>query len=244
VPAAEIPDTSVASPPVCPGSNAHLQAARALPGVHAEEQEDPMQKRCALLVLAIVAPACGGGGTDKALVGRWELHDDDTGVVRSTLTFDADGSFRYEELGEGAESDQGTYETDGGVLSLDGTSDEGAHVVGDLTYFAGDDQLAFGTLLPDGAVDGPVGHWSGSIHLEEDGEVAFESEDSYRLAADGSATVESRNGDDAINVDDATWVEEGGEVVVSFDYQGIGVNVHMQLIEGAALGGPIYTRAN
>jgi hypothetical protein len=212
--------------------------------VHADNREDPMQKRCALLVLATLAPACSSGGSDEALVGRWDLHDDETGVVESSLTFDADGSFRYEEYGEGTESDQGTYDADDGVLSVDGTNNEGAHVVGDVTYFAGGDQLAFGTLLPDGDVDGPVGRWTGRIHLETDGEVAFESEDTYQIAADGSATVRSRNGDDSISVDDATWVEEDGEVVVSFDYQGIGVNVHMQLIEGSALGGPIYTRAN
>jgi len=203
-----------------------------------------MLKRCALLVLATLAPACGGSGSDGALVGRWELHDDDTGELRSTLTFDADGSFRYAEVGEGAESDQGTYDTGDGILSLDGTDDEGSHVVADLTYFAGEDQLAWGTLLPEGTVDGPVGRWSGSIHIEKDGEVAFDGEDSYQLAADGSATVESRNGDDTLNADDATWVEEDGEVVVSFDYQEIGVNVHMQLIEGEALGGSIYGRAN
>jgi len=203
-----------------------------------------MQKRCALLVLALLAPACGGDDVDGALVGTWQLHDDETGELESTLTFDADGSFAYQEYGEGAETNQGTFETGDGILSLDGTDDEGAHVVADLTYWAGGDQLMFTALLPDGAVDGPVGRWSGSIHMEKDGEVALDSEDTYQLAADGSATVDSRSGSDSVNIDDATWAEQDGEIVVSFDYQGIGVNVHMQLIEGAALGNPIYTRTD
>jgi hypothetical protein len=202
-----------------------------------------MLKRCTLLVLATLAPACGGD-SDGALVGRWELHDDETGELESTLTFDGDGSFAFEEYGEGAETNEGTYETGDGILSLDGTDDEGAHVVAELTYFAGDDQLAFSALLPDGEVDGPVGRWSGSIHMEKDGEVALDSQDTYQLAADGSATVDSRSGSDSVSIDDATWAEQDGEIVVSFDYQGIGVNVHMHLIDGAALGNPIYTRAD
>lgn len=203
-----------------------------------------MLKRCALLILATAAPACGGGGSDAALVGDWELHDDETGELESTLSFGDDGSFAYEEYGEGAESNQGTYESDDGILSLDGTDDEGSHVVAELTYFAGDQQLMFGALLPDGDVDGPVGRWTGSLRMEKDGEVELDSQDTYQLAADGSATVDSRSGSDTITVDDATWAEEEGEIVVTFDYQGITVHVHMVLIEGAALGNPVYTRAD
>lgn len=206
-----------------------------------------MEKRLALLILATVAPACDdgdGGGSDAALVGHWELHDDETGELESTLVFDQDGTYRYEELGEGAESNQGTFEAGDGLLSLDGTDDEGAHVIAALTYFADDEQLMYGALLPDGDVDGPVGRWSGSLHLETDGEVVLDSEDSYQLSADGTATVSSRSGSDSRTIDDATWAEEEGEIVITFDYQGITVHLHMVLIDGAALGNPIYTRAD
>jgi hypothetical protein len=201
-----------------------------------------MSKRTALLILAIIAPACGGASdSSDAVVGRWELQDDDTGELEAIYDFEADGTYAFREYGEGAESHRGTYETDGGLLILEGTDDEGAHLVGEVTFFADDERLILGALLPDGAVDGPVGRWSGSVHVESDGEVSIDAESTYELESGGGATVESRSGSQS-ETRDGTWAEEEGEIVVSFDVSGVTVNVHMVLIEGSALGSPIYQR--
>jgi len=203
-----------------------------------------MLKTCALTILATAALACGGAGDDPAaaLVGRWELHDDQTGELESIYDFAADGDFAYREYGEGAESNRGTYETDGGLLLLEGTDDEGSHLTGEVTYFADSERLILGALLPDGEVDGPVGRWSGSVRVESGGEVELDAESTYELASDGSATITSR-GDGDSQTREATWVEEAGEIVVSFESSGIMVNIHMVLIEGSALGSPVYQRA-
>jgi hypothetical protein len=203
-----------------------------------------MSKRHALLILAILAPACGGASdSSDALVGRWELHDDETGELESIYDFEADGTYAFREYGEGAESNRGTYETDGGLLILDGTDQEGVHLVGEVTFFADDERFMLGALLPDGSVDGPVGRWSGSVHVESEGEVSIDAESTYRLEAGGDATVESRSGSQT-DTHDGSWAEEAGEIVVSFEVTGITVNVHMLLIEGSALGSPVYRRAD
>lgn len=203
-----------------------------------------MATRCALLILAVTTAACGGAGDDAgSLVGRWDLHDDETGELEAAYAFEADGSYRFREYGEGAETHAGTYETDGGLLLFDGTDDEGTHLAAEVSYFADDERLILGALLPDGDVDGPVGRWSGSLRVESDGEVTTDLESSYQLADDGGATVTSRTGSRSETIDDATWVEEEGEIVVSFELSGITVNVHMVLIEGAAMGNPVFRRA-
>lgn len=202
-----------------------------------------MSKLCALLIVAIIAPACGGASdSSDALVGRWELHDDETGELESIYDFEADGTYAFREYGEESESNRGTYETDGGLLLLEGTDEEGAHLVGEVTFFADDERFMLGALLPDGEVDGPVGRWSGSVHVESEGEVSIDAESTYRLEAGGGATLESRSGSQR-DTYDGSWAEEADEIVVSFEVSGITVNVHMVLIEGSALGSPIYQRA-
>lgn len=204
-----------------------------------------MLKRCAILILATVTPACGGAGDPSdALVGRWELHDDETGELEANYDFDEDGGYAFREYGEGAENNRGTYEADDSLLTLEGTDEEGSQLVGRVTYFADDERLMLGALLPDGGVDGPVGRWSGSVYVESDGEVAIDAESSYQLAADGGATIEARSGSRTETIGDATWVDEAGEIVVSFESSGVNVNIHMVLIDDAALGSPIYQRAD
>jgi len=202
-----------------------------------------MLKRYALLMLAAAAPACGGSsdGAAAALVGRWDLHDDDTGELEAAYAFDADGTYHYREYGEGAESHAGTYETDDGLLILEGMSDEGAHLRGEVTFFADQERFILGALLPDGEVDGPVGRWSGGVHVENEGEVVIDAESSYRLETGGAATIEGRSGGQS-ETHDGTWAEEAGEIVVSFESSGITVNVHMLLVEGEAMGSPVFQR--
>ena len=202
-----------------------------------------MLKTIALVILAAGAPACGGAGDSSGdLVGRWDLFDDETGELEAIYAFDGDGTYRYREYGEGAETHAGTYQTDGDLLLLDGTDDGGTHLTAEVSYFADDERFMLGALLPDGEVDGPVGRWSGSLHLENDGAVAIDSANTYELAEGGGATVTARSGDESETID-ATWVSEAGEIVVSFERSGFTVNVHMVLIEGAALGNPIFERA-
>ncbi len=204
-----------------------------------------MLKRYALLVLATLVPACGGSsdaGAD-ALVGRWDLHDDDTGELEAAYAFDADGSYHYREYGEGAESHAGTYETDGGLLILDGSDQEGARLHGEVTFFADDQRFILGALLPDGEVDGPVGRWSGSVLVENEGETVIDAATSYQLEKGGAATIEARNRGQS-ETREGTWEAEEGEIVVSFESSGITVNVHMLLVEGAAMGSPVFERAD
>jgi hypothetical protein len=203
-----------------------------------------MLKRCTLLILATTAVACGGAGDDSgSLVGRWDLHDDETGELEAVYSFEADGSYRFREYGEPGETHAGTYETDGGLLVLEGTDDEGNDLVGEVTYFADDERFILGALLPDGEVDGPVGRWSGSVHVESDGEVSIDAESTYQLAADGSATIESRSEGERDRFD-GTWADEEGEIVVSFEASGITFNIHMVLIEDSAMGSPVFRRAD
>ena len=201
-----------------------------------------MLTRCAHLILAMTAAACGGAG-DDSLVGRWNLHDDQTGELQAIYDFEADGSYRFREYGEGAEAHAGTYETDDGLLIFDGTDDEGNHLIGEVTYFAGDQQLILGALLPDGEVDGPIGRWSGSVHVESDGEVSIDAANSYTLAASGSATIESRSESES-DTFEGTWADQEGEIVVSFEASGITFNIHMVLIESRALGSPVFQRSD
>jgi hypothetical protein len=210
----------------------------------AGRQEALMLKTCTLLIVAIAAPACGGAGdSSDALVGRWDLYDDETGDLEAIYAFDADGSYRYREYGDAPESHAGTYETDGDLLLFDGTDDQGRHLTGEVTFFADDERFLLGALLPDGEVDGPIGRWSGSLHVESDGEVAIDAANTYELEAGGGATVTSRSEGESQTFDDASWVDEAGEIVVSFEASGITFNIHMVLIAGAAMGNPIFERA-
>lgn len=198
--------------------------------------------RLTLLILAALAPACGGASDPSdALVGRWELHDDDTGELESIYDFEGDGSFAFREYGEGAESNRGTYRTEEGLLLLEGTDQDGAHLLGEVSYFADDQRLMLGALLPEGPVAGPVGRWSGRVRIESDGEVAIDAESTYRLEEGGAATIEARSGSQS-ETRDGSWAEEEGEVVVSFESSGVDLNIHLELIEGEALGSPVYQR--
>jgi len=203
-----------------------------------------MLKTIALVILATGAPACGGASDpSEDLVGRWDLHDDETGELEAIYAFDDDGTYRYREYGEAPESHAGTYETDGGLLLFDGTDDAGTHLNAEVSYFADDERFLLGALLPDGEVDGPVGAWSGSIRVESEGELTVDSETTYRLEANGTAVVTARDQDENRTIDDATWEEEAGEIVVSFTLESIDFHIHMVLIEGAAMGSPIFERA-
>jgi hypothetical protein len=210
-----------------------------------EKQEEQMLKTCALLMVATAATtACGGADDgDGDLVGRWELRDEDGGELRAIYEFEEDGSYAFREYGETPESHRGTYEVDGELLIFDGTDEAGRDLVGEVSYFAGDDRFIIGALRPDGEVDGPVGRWSGSLRVEADGQVETDVESSYQLAADGGASIESRSGDQSETID-GSWVEEDGEIVVSFERSDITINIHMVLIEGEALGGPVFERSS
>ena len=206
-----------------------------------------MLRTCAILMAATAAvTACGGAGDEAGeLVGRWELNDDDTGELEAIYDFAEDGTYAFREYGEAGESHRGTYEADGELLIMEGTDDEGRDLVGEVSYFAGGDRFILGALRPDGDVDGPIGRWSGSVRVEADGQVEVDVENSYQLAAGGGATIESRSGSQSETIDDATWVEEADEIVVSFESSsGITVNIHMVLIDGEALGSPIFRRSS
>jgi hypothetical protein len=211
------------------------------------DKEEQMLRTCAILMAASAAvTACGGAGDDAGeLVGRWELSDEDTGELEAIYDFGEDGSYAFREYGEAGESHRGTYEADGELLIMEGTDDEGGDLVGHVSYFAGGDRFILGALRPDGEVDGPVGRWSGSLRVEADGEVEVDVENSYQLADGGGATIESRSGSQSETIDDASWALEEDEVVVSFESSGgITVNIHMVLIEGEALGSPIFQRSS
>lgn len=205
-----------------------------------------MLRTCAILMAAAAVTACGGAGDESGeLVGRWELTDEETGELEAIYDFAGDGTYAFREYGEAGESHRGTYEADGELLVMEGTDDEGRDLIGEVSYFAGGDRFILGALRPDGEVDGPVGRWSGSLRVEAEGEVEMDVASSYQLAAGGGATIESRSGSQSETIDDASWVMEADEVVVSFEStSGITVNIHMVLVEGEALGSPVFRRSS
>jgi len=207
-----------------------------------------MWKKLAILgCTAFAAAACGdsddaGDASSEHLLGDWELVDDESDRVIAEYSFDEEGRFTFVEYGEGAESFTGTYETEAGLLRFDGADDEGKPGIGEVTYFADQTLFALGTLLPVDDVDGPVGRWEGRFYSEVDGQVETDSDSTYELRADGTASVTSvEEGEDSTY--EATWVDEAGEIVVSFQVEPeLTINVHMELIEGEALGGFMLTR--
>ncbi|HEU5059186.1 MAG TPA: hypothetical protein VFU21_21785 [Kofleriaceae bacterium] len=205
-----------------------------------------MLKTCVLLMMATATTAACGGASDGGgeLVGRWELRDEDSGELEAMYAFEEDGTYAFREYGEAAESHRGTYEADGELLLLEGIDDGGHDLVGEVSYFAGGDRFILGALRPDGEVDGPVGRWTGSLRVEVDGEVDVDVENAYQLAAGGGATIESRSGSRRETIDDASWTQQDGEIVVSFESSGVTVNLHMVLVDGEALGSPVFQRTS
>jgi len=195
-------------------------------------------------LLALTA-SCTSGDPEPsadAVVGHWELFDDESGELESEYTFGDDGAFTFVEHGDSPESAEGTYQAGADLLALDGTDDQGRAVAMEFTYFANDTSLVAGALLPVGEVDGPVGTWEGRIAIEVDGETALSSQDRYELRDDGTAEVRSESSEGTEEID-GTWRDEAGEIIVSFELESITFNVHMELLDGAALGGPVFQRA-
>jgi hypothetical protein len=226
-----------------------LAAARRLLSRPAMNHSKPMSRRAAIAVpfafALALAPACGSddpGASAEAIVGHWELVDDESGELEAEYTFGDDGTFTFVEHGAGAERADGTYQAGDSLLSLDGIDDEGNRVEMEYTYFANDAELVAGALLPVGDVDGPVGTWEGRIQIAVDGQTEVSSEDRYELHDDGSAEVRSETSDGSEEAD-GTWRDEDGEIIVSFELESFTINVHMQLVDGLALGNPIFQRA-
>ncbi|HTE53013.1 MAG TPA: lipocalin family protein [Kofleriaceae bacterium] len=217
-------------------------------------------RAAALLFLLPAVTACpgdddgpDGDGADDALVGSWELLDD--GEVESTYTFDADGAFAFDELGdaESAEHVRGTYTVDDGVLRMEGEDTSGDEPGrAETTYHAAGDLLAIGAYLADGDHDGPVGTWAARSvgePLDDDGEpisrngfdIEMELRDDGTLALDASLFGEDGTTDTSA---EGTWTAADDVVTVSFAIEGgPTANVDLLILGDDAMGDVLFDRA-
>src|SRR5690349_19948941 len=116
-----------------------------------------------ILPLFFLAGCPGPSGDD--LVGTWQqvqtANDDPTD--RETLTINDDGS--YSRADTTGTLDTGTYDVDGDRVTIHASANGETHEI-EEGYVVVGDQLAVGTLTPDGDVDGLVGSWHGELHQD------------------------------------------------------------------------------
>ncbi len=190
--------------------------------------------------------ACGdspsSGGSDPAdLVGTWReipsSFDGDTPIdQRSRITLGDDGSYRVEEPSHNSD-ESGTFVANSDTITLTGTEDGKTSKFVD-NYVVTGDRFLLGALFPQGTVDGVVGTWKGNVTLDTDTITL-----TLDLHADNTAHYDRKGSKPADNdVRDGTWKFEGDDVVTSFVNGGTTVNIHMQQLDGRALGGPLYER--
>ena len=212
----------------------------------------------ALLCLLPSVTACPGdddgaaGAADPALVGIWELTDD--GEVEVRYTFEEDGAFAFDELGddEDAEHVRGDYTVDDGVLLMEGNDTAGDDPGrAETTYHAGGGLLAIGAYLAVGGHDGPVGTWRArSVGESLDGagepisiagfDIELELRDDGTLSLD--ATVFGDDGE-TDSTGEGTWTDDGDAVTVSFSVDdGRTATVELLILGDDAMGDVVLDR--
>lgn len=196
--------------------------------------------------------ACGGGDDDGGgdgdttdLVGTWRTADSD--MIDAEYTFRDDGSVTF--VGRDGQGDvnlqiEGTYEAAGSEWTLNGTDQDGRDWFLDENLWFDDTRLAVTALLPDGELgDGPVGRWSGHVRVELDEDVLRDSDVTYDLAADGTASLRVREGSETSTVP-AAWEIVDDRVQVMTERDGREVSELWALVEGEALTGTLLYRVD
>jgi len=191
---------------------------------------------------ALYACGDGAGASDPAdLVGTWrELpssFDSDTPVdMRTLITLADDGTYAIDER-DGGTDEMASYTANGDTLTLTGT-ENGKTTTFIQNYLVTGDRFMLGALFPQGSIDGVVGTWRGSVTFNDD-KITL----TLDLHADNTVHSDIHGGKATDNrVQDGTWKFEGDDVVASFVDGNTTTNVHMQQLEGRALGGPLYER--
>lgn len=178
------------------------------------------------------------GSSDPDLVGTWrqlESSFNPTPVdMRTVITLGDDGTYAIDEHGTHEMAD---YTANGERITLTAT-ENGKTITFIENYFATSDRLMLGALFPIGSIDGVVGSWRGSTTYDSD-EITL----TVDLHADNTVHRERMGGKaDDNSVRDGTWKFEGDEVITTFVEGATTIDLHAQLLDGRALGGPLYER--
>jgi hypothetical protein len=178
------------------------------------------------------------GGSDPAdLVGTWReiqgANDDPSD--RETLTINADGTYSRADVS--GPRDTGTYDADSDRVMIQASFNGEDHTF-DQGYLIAGDQLAVGTLSPEGDVDGLVGVWHGEIH--QDGESIVVDVD---LRADGTATYHATSTEEGPIDFTGTWAASGVDVIITWPIdENSSVNIGAKYIAGKAIADKLYQR--
>jgi hypothetical protein len=202
-----------------------------------------MWKAVSSLSMVITLVACSGGddGT-TSLVGTWRTADSDP--VDAEYTFQGDGSATFvgrDNQGGVTLQVDGTYEAQASEWTFRATDQDGNDWFLDETLWFDDTRLAVTALLPDGEVDGLVGRWSGHVRVEIDEEIVRDSDLTYELADDGSASLRVREGSETTTVT-AAWEIEDDRLLVTTELDGREVSELWTLVEEQALTGTLLFR--
>jgi len=183
-------------------------------------------------------PGPDGGSDPDDLVGTWRQvpgPNDDVSDLE-TLTIAADGT--YSRTDPGGLLDSGTYDADSERVTIHASANGEDHTI-DQGYLIAGDQLAVGTLLPDGDVDGMVGAWHGEIHQDAES-IAVDLE----LRADNTATYHADTTEDGIIDFTGTWTASNSDVIITWPVSPtMSVNLYAKSIAGVAIADKLYQRA-
>lgn len=177
----------------------------------------------------------GDGGAAGLLVGDWEAFDDDDGVVDLTMHFSADGTYT-EGFPDENTTVSGTYSVMDGLLSLDGTSDQGKRLTFDGPAYVTADHFTFFGYYPSGDHHGFTGVWTAdfSSSTARDGEPPTITDLNEVLTISPDGTLQqTRTENGQTETHDGKWSEitlgtgepgyeieiQVADVVDSFSYQ-------------------------
>jgi hypothetical protein len=183
----------------------------------------------------VLAAGCPGPSNDD-LVGTWQQVQtaNDDPVDRETLVLNDDGT--YSRADTSGTLDTGTFDTDGDRVTIHANANGEQHEIEEGFVVAGD-QLAVGTLTPDGDVDGLVGSWHGELH--QDGATTTLD---FDLHADSSMHYHADSTSEGATDLDGTWRDEGGDLIITVTFQGVTGNLYGKYIAGEAIADKLYQR--
>lgn len=160
--------------------------------------------------LSLALAACGD---DPSIVATWRelpnaLADEIPPVAERTVwTFGDDGTVSMVEDGV---TSAATYTLDGDALTLT-VVDPNETLTIETTVLVGDDELVYGAIFPEGAVDGAVGTWGGDTTVNDRA-----SRTTLTVRADQTAHMVQVSGTDPETILDGTWAESGDSMMFTF----------------------------
>jgi hypothetical protein len=192
----------------------------------------------ALLSVTVMTgcPGDDGGSDPDDLVGTWQEVQTALGdpSERETLVVNADGTYaRSDTTGP---LDTGSYDADSHRVTIHATANGESHEI-DQGYLIDGDQLAFGTLVPDGTADGLVGTWHGE-YVQDSESIVVDID----LGASGSATYHANSTEEGEIDFTGTWEEQGSDVVIVLAADGSTISLHAKFIAGKAIADKLYQR--